>query len=55
MYSKNGKQLHINNCLAYKLINKVINRSLGSYLRKNNLTNIKKISEKQVKLIMFLT
>ena len=41
MYSKNGKQLHINNCLAYKLINKVINRSLGSYLRKKQLNKYK--------------
>ena len=41
MYSKNGKQLHINNCLAYKLINKVINRSLGSYLCKKQLNKYK--------------
>ena len=29
MYFENGKQLHINNC---KLIDMVINSSLGSYL-----------------------
>ena len=32
MRFKNGKQLHINNCLAVKLINMVINWSLGSHL-----------------------
>ena len=32
MCLKNGKQLHINNCLADKLMNMVINWSLGSYL-----------------------
>ena len=41
MHSKNGKQLHINNCLAYKLINKVINQSLGSYLHKKQLNKYK--------------
>ena len=32
MCFKNGKQLHVNNYLAYKLINKAIYWSLGSYL-----------------------
>ena len=32
MCLKNGKQHHINNCLADKLMNMVINWSLGGYL-----------------------
>ena len=32
MCFRNSKQLHINNCLGDKLINMVINWSLGSYL-----------------------
>ena len=49
MYFKNGKKLHINNSLAYQLINMEINWSV-TYV-KNSLTNIKKI----FKQIMFLT
>ena len=45
MCFKNGKKLHINNCLAYQLISLEINLSLGSYLCEKNLANIKKISE----------
>ena len=37
MRFKNGKQLHINTCLADKLINTVINWSLGSYLCEKQL------------------
>ena len=59
MCFKNSKQLHINNCLADKLINMVLNWSLGSYLCENNLTNIKEIPDKQLKFchkqIIFLT
>ena len=36
MCFENGKRL-INNCLTEKLINMVINWSLGSYLRKEQL------------------
>ena len=36
MCFKIGTQLHLNNCLAYKLLSKVINWSLGSF----NFTNI---------------
>ena len=49
MYFKNGKKLHINNCLAYQLINMEINWSV-TYV-KNSLTNINKI----FKQIIFLT
>ena len=45
MCFKNGKKVHINNCLAYQLINVEINSSWGSYLCEKNLANIKKISE----------
>ena len=38
---KNSKQLHINNCLADKLINMVINWSFGSYLREKQLNKYK--------------
>ena len=38
---KNGKQLHINNCLADKLINMVLNWSLGSYLCEKQLKKYK--------------
>ena len=37
----NGKQLHVNNCLAYKLINQVMNSSLGSYLCEKQLSKYK--------------
>ena len=50
MYFKNGKKLHINNCLAHQLINMEINWSWGTYV-KNSLANIKKI----FKQIIFLT
>ena len=49
MYFKNGKKLHINNSLAYQLINMEINWSV-TYV-KNSLTDIKKI----FKQIIFLT
>ena len=59
MCFKNGEQLHISNCLANKLINIVLNWSLGSYLCEKQLNQIKKISDKQLKLcrkqIIFLT
>ena len=35
------KQLHINNCLAYNLINRVINWPLGSYLCEKQLNTYK--------------
>ena len=38
---KNGKQLHINNCLAAKLINMIIHWSLGSYLFEKQLNKHK--------------
>ena len=38
---KNNKQLHINNCLADKLINMMINWSLGSYLCEKQLNKHK--------------
>ena len=41
MCFKNGKQLHINNCLDDKLINMVINSSLGSYLCEKQLNKYK--------------
>ena len=41
MCFKNKKQLHINNCLAGKLINMVINWSLGSYLCEKQLNKYK--------------
>ena len=41
MCFKNGKQLHINNCLAEKLINVVINWSLASYLCEKQLNKYK--------------
>ena len=41
MCFKNGKQLHINNCLGDKLINMVINSSLGSYLCEKQLNKYK--------------
>ena len=41
MYFKNVKQLHINNCLADKLINMVIDWSLGSYLCENQFNKLK--------------
>ena len=37
MCFRNSKQLHINNCLGDKLINMVINWSLGSYLCEKQL------------------
>ena len=59
MCFKNGKQLHINNCLGDKLINMVINWSLGSYLCEKQLNKHEKISDKQLKFcrrqIIFLT
>ena len=59
MCFKNGKQLHINNCLADRLINMVINWSLRGYLFEKQLNKYKKISEKQLKScckqIIFLT
>ena len=42
MCLKNGKQLYINNCLADKLMNIVINLSLGSYLLEKQLNKNKK-------------
>ena len=41
MYFKNGKKLHINNCLAYQLINMEINWSWGSYLCEKQLSKYK--------------
>ena len=41
MCFKNGKQLHINNCSTNKLINKVINWSLGSYICEKQLSKYK--------------
>ena len=41
MCFKNNKQLHINNCLADKLINMMINWSLGSYLCEKQLNKHK--------------
>ena len=41
MCFKNGKQLHINNCLADKLVNMVINLSLGNYLLEKHLNKHK--------------
>ena len=41
MYFKNDKQLHVNNCLAEKLISMVINWSLGSYLFEKQLNKHK--------------
>ena len=41
MCFKNNKQLHINNCLADKLIDIVIDWSLGSYLWEKQLTKYK--------------
>ena len=41
MCFKNGKQLRINNCLADKLIDMVINRSLSSYLCEKQLNKSK--------------
>ena len=41
MCFKNGKQLHINNCLADKLINMVINWLLDSYLCEKQLNKYK--------------
>ena len=59
MCFKNGKQLHINNCLADKLISMVIKWSLGGYLFEKQLDKYKKISDKQLKFchkkIIFLT
>ena len=59
MCFKNGKQLHINNCLADQLINMVINWSLGVYLFEKQFDKYKKISDKQLKFchkkIIFLT
>ena len=40
-FFKNGKQLRINNLLADKLINIVINWSLGSYLCEKQLNKYK--------------
>ena len=37
MVFKNGKELHINNCLAGELINKITYWSLGSYLCEKQL------------------
>ena len=41
MCYKNGKPCHINNCLAYKLINKEINWLLGIYLCEKQLNKYK--------------
>ena len=41
MCFRNSKQLHINNCLGDKLINMVINSSLGSYLCEKQLNKYK--------------
>ena len=41
MCFKNGKQIQINNCLADKLINMVINWSLSSYLCEQQLNKYK--------------
>ena len=41
MCFKNGKKLHINNCLTYQLINVEIYSSLGSYLREKKLSKYK--------------
>ena len=41
MCLKNGKKLHINNCLAYQLINMETNSSLGSYLCEKKLKKTK--------------
>ena len=41
MCFKNGKQLHINNCLADKLINVVINWLLDNYLCEKQLNKYK--------------
>ena len=41
-FFKNGKQLRINNLLADKLINIVINWSLGSYFCEKQLNKYKK-------------
>ena len=41
MCFKNGKKLHINNCLAYQLINMEINWSWGSYLCEKQLNKYK--------------
>ena len=58
MFFENDKQLHINDLLAGKLINTVIDWSIARYL-KNNLTYIKKMSNKEIKFlsqkIIFLT
>ena len=59
MCFKNGKQLDISNCLAYKLINKVINWSLGSYLCEKKLSNTRKYLIKNLNFVkkkyIFLT
>ena len=39
--SKMVKQLHINNCLAYNPVNRVIKWSLGSYLCEKQLNTYK--------------
>ena len=58
MFFENDKQLHINDLLADKLINTVIDWSIARYL-KNNLTYIKKMFNKEIKFlsqkIIFLT
>ena len=41
MCFENRKQLYINNCLADKLMNIVINLSLGSYLLEKQLNKHK--------------
>ena len=41
IYFKNGKQLHINNCGVNKLINEVINWSVGSYLCEKQINKYK--------------
>ena len=41
MCFKNGKQLHINNCLAEKLINMVTNWPLASYLCEKQVNKYK--------------
>ena len=41
MCFKNGKKLHINDCLTYQLINVEIYSSLGSYLCEKKLTKYK--------------
>ena len=41
MCFKNSKQIHINNCLADKLINMVTNWSLGSHLCEKQLNKHK--------------